>query len=273
MRRQVRHLEPERVARAILDALPDGEDLLLLMDYDGTLSPIVSDPARAGLPGEVRPSLLALAASGRVHPGIVSGRSLADVQSRLGMDGMIYAGCHGLDIRAAGAEFVHPEAEANRWTIEEVAAELARQVEKIRGVLVEPKGFAVAVHFRNMTASATPRLQEALRRVIGPRKAGLTLLRGKKVVEVLAAGDWDKGRSVLWIREVVERRTGRDVHTVYLGDDVTDELAFRRLGEAATTVRVGGRAKTYAAYRVARVADVHRLLAILAARLGTPAAG
>ncbi|HEU4369047.1 MAG TPA: trehalose-phosphatase [Methylomirabilota bacterium] len=243
-------------------ALKIGRSLLFLSDFDGTLTPIVRDPAEAWLPLRVREDLRTLAGSDRVIVGVVSGRRLDDLRRRVGLSSIIYAGCHGLEISGLGATFRHRSAAARTEGLADMADELRRRTARLAGVVVEPKGLSVAVHYRNAGSEILGPLSEMVGRVVSARP-GYTLLSGRKVFEILPAGDWDKGRCVEWIEEQVRARGG-SATTVYLGDDATDELAFAALHGRGITVKVGDGASTRAACRVQDVDEVHRVLAALA---------
>jgi len=247
----------------VTEALAAGGRLLVLSDFDGTLAPIAPDPAAVSLAPGMRRLLAALAASPRARLAIVSGRALADVRARVGVAGAAYAGCHGLEVEGAGLGWRHPEAERTRAALAAVAAGLTRRLAALPGVLVEPKGLAVAVHYRNARRGAAAAIAREARAVVGARP-GLRLLRGKKVLEVLPRVDWDKGECALWLRDRLAGDPPGPVATLYAGDDRTDEHAFRALAGKALTVAVGiGRRRSAAAWRAAGIPDVERLLATL----------
>jgi trehalose 6-phosphate phosphatase len=253
------------VREAVREALDAGGHLLVLADFDGTLVPIAPEPARVRLDHEVGDCLRTLGRSERVRAGIVSGRGLADLRERVGVDGLIYAGCHGLEVEGPEIAWLHPTAANLRPRLAQIADALRTMVGAIPGALVEPKGLAVALHYRNTNREAVGRLEAALGRVLG-RDERLTLLRGKEVFEVLPDVGWGKGECALWIRDTLFRDAAAAATMLYVGDDETDELAFRVLDGKAITVRVGSApGGTAAAYRVPDVIDVRRLLAAVAA--------
>ena len=189
----------------VTEALAAGGRLLVLSDFDGTLAPIAPDPAAVRLAPGMRRILAALVASPRARLAIVSGRALADVRARVGVAGAAYAGCHGLEVEGAGLGWRHPAAERTRAALAAAADGLTRRVAPLPGVLVEPKGLAVAVHYRNARrgaggggagcptrrGAAAAIAREARRAVAS--QPGLRLQRGKKVLEVLPRVGWDKG--------------------------------------------------------------------------------
>jgi trehalose-phosphatase len=240
-----------------------GRTLLFLCDFDGTLTPIVRDPAEAWLAQPAREDLRVLAASDRLVVGIVSGRRLDDLRLRVGLPSIIYAGCHGLEISGPDMTFSHRVAAGRREALAELARELGCRTAALAGVLVEPKGLAVAVHYRNASPDVLGPLTAALRELLHGRPE-YAVLSGRKVYEILPAPDWDKGRGVRWIEDRVQARLGDRVTTVYLGDDEGDERVFAALHGRGITVKVGGATATRAALRVQGVGEVHRVLAALA---------
>jgi alpha,alpha-trehalase len=107
----------------------------------------------------------------------------------------------------------------------------------VEGVLIEPKGFALAVHFRLVGESDLPKVEHAVREVADSHPE-LRRTGGKKIFELRPDIDWDKGRAVLWVLEALGLE-GEDTLTIYLGDDETDEDAFRALRNRGIGIFVG----------------------------------
>ncbi len=212
-------LEREDPFRALL--ADDGP--ALFMDYDGTLTAIVPDPEDARLPEDTRD---ALARAAEVFPvAIISGRDLDVLRDFVGLDGLYYAGSHGLHIREPdGTE--HERARDWLPALDRAEERLRQRVGGIPGAAVERKRFAIAVHYRNTPDDRVGEVQKLAREVAADEDR-LERSGGKKVVELRPDLDWDKGSAVLWILELVSG--DRTLHPVYVGDDVTDEDAFRAL--------------------------------------------
>jgi trehalose 6-phosphate phosphatase len=256
-----------RVFTALARSLAAGKRLLLLTEYDGTLTPIVDDPTGAWLAREVRDDIAVLARSSSIRVGIVSGRRLDDLRVRVRLPEVIYAGCHGLEMEGPGLSFRHSIADAKRVTLAAIARALSGRMALLPGVLVEPKGLSVAVHYRNATRGAIRRLEAELDTLVRGAP-GVEVLQGRDVVEILPSVGWNKGRCALRIRDHVRATAPSGLAMVYLADDSTDELAFWALDRRAITVRVGGGADTRATYGLRNVEDVQRLLSALAAEVG-----
>ncbi|MDR7421219.1 MAG: bifunctional alpha,alpha-trehalose-phosphate synthase (UDP-forming)/trehalose-phosphatase [Armatimonadota bacterium] len=249
--------------RQRLDA---GRALALLLDFDGTLARLVDDPARAEIPAAVRASLARIARADGTLVAVISGRALGDIRARVGLYGLVYAGNHGLEMSGPGWNWSHKGAVGAREALAAALTALRARLRRVPGVLIEDKGYSASVHYRRTPA---PRVEEVrvavmeeVARVAGAR---LAVRRGKQVLEIRPAVDWDKGAAARWLLV----RTYGDgwperAAVVYVGDDRTDEDAFVALGDDAVTVRVGaGSAPTAARYAVRSVEEVHRFLELL----------
>ena len=122
--------------------------IMLLLDYDGTLTPIVETPEKALIPAKTRHLLKQLSGSRRLKIAVISGRGLNNVKKMVGVDGIIYAGNHGLEISGPKIKFKHPLSLRASYTIEKLKESLCRKLSGIKGVLVEDKGLTFSVHYR-----------------------------------------------------------------------------------------------------------------------------
>jgi trehalose-phosphatase len=242
---------------------------VVFLDFDGTLSPIVERPGDAAILPEVRAAVERLAR--RVPVIVVSGRDRRDVAARVGLPGLHYAGSHGFDIAGPEGSGVRHEVAADLPpVVARVAARLRRELESVPGAEVEPKRFTVAVHYRRVPAERAGEVEAAVDRAVAdhPRlaKAG-----GKKVFEVRPDLAWDKGEALLYLLAELGL-DGPEALPVYVGDDLTDEDAFRALAERAgggLAVRVADEpAETAAEWSLASPHEVAELLDRLAAELG-----
>jgi trehalose-phosphatase len=236
-----------------------GQRLALFLDYDGTLSAIVDDPSAADMTPGMREALEALAR--RWPVAVVSGRERSDVAERVGLEGLYYAGSHGFDI--AGPDLAH-EYEAGVEALpalDTAEAALRDELAEVPGVIVERKRFSLAVHYRMAAVAEVPRVEAAVR---GRGGGGLRIDDGKKLFELKPDVDWNKGRAVGWLLDTLG--LAGQATPIYVGDDRTDEDAFRWLRTRGLGVFVGGAGEASAArYRVGDPAEVEMLLRRLAA--------
>jgi trehalose 6-phosphate phosphatase len=249
---------PERdsIARKLKD-----RPAAVFLDYDGTLTPIVEDPARATLPEATRRAIRRLAL--RCTVALISGRDLDDVRSMVGLDGLAYAGSHGFDVLAPdgsrhqhGGDFLEALDVAER--------ELRPAIEAVPGALLERKRFAIAVHFRQADPLRVPELEEAVDRVAAA-VSGLRKTGGKMIFELRPDLNWDKGRAVLSLLDLLG--LPEDVVPIYVGDDETDEDAFRAIQPGGIGVIVRGEGDdrvTAASYSLSSPEEVRELLELLA---------
>lgn len=210
--------------------LAGADRLLLGCDFDGTLAPIVGDPAAAGpLPGAVQ-AMTGLAQLPDTHVAVVSGRARGDLAKRLGdVPGVILIGSHGAEWGTDFAEALTPgQTDLLRAVVRDVRAIVAGT----QGPLIEQKPASVAVHVRQASSDDARRILRAVAE--GPaRRSGVAVINGKEVVE-LAVAEASKGQAVARLRELVAPTL-----TVFVGDDATDEAAFAALDREDVGVKVG----------------------------------
>lgn len=230
--------------------------LAIFLDYDGTLTPIVSDPKEALLSVSMRQTLQALA--GQASVAILSGRDLDDVRQRVNVSAITYAGSHGFDIAGPGGlrKEVATEFLAK---LDMAESELAKQLAGIPGARVERKRFSIAAHYRQVNENNVPRLQRIVSEVAA-RHPDLRKMEGKKVYELLPDTNWDKGKAVLWLLETLHLQRA-NTRAVYIGDDRTDEDAFRALGQSSVGILVSELERpTAASYLLKDPTEVERFL-------------
>jgi trehalose 6-phosphate phosphatase len=239
---------------AALDELARRRPLLLASDYDGVLARLRDDPAAAVPEPGIGELLGRLAAVAGVTVALVSGRGVEDLQRTSGLTGPFrWVGSHG-------AEFDGPLAGELAGRRDALAAALTPLVDAVPGARLEVKPASAAVHVRTVAdrGAAQQLLDDA---AAGPGAAPeLTAKPGKDVLE-LAVTDADKGSALLRLRDELGAAA-----VLYLGDDVTDEDAFRALGAGDVSIKVGA-GDTAAGHRVEDLAGVRAALERLAGTL------
>ncbi|HDR88120.1 MAG TPA: trehalose-phosphatase [Bacteroidetes bacterium] len=211
---------------------------VFFFDYDGTLSPIVSDPAEAVMTEGMQELLNDLARKFRV--AVISGRDMDDVKKFVGLDNIIYAGSHGFRIAGPDGLFMEQEqAKKLRPRLDEMEKKFRETLEKqIRGVQVERKRYAIAIHYRNAPDHAPEEIHRQLETLLAGDPE-FTTGTGKKIVEVKPSLDWHKGKAVEWIMQELGLAGSAGHVAVYVGDDITDEDAFRTLADDGIGILVG----------------------------------
>jgi trehalose 6-phosphate phosphatase len=253
--------------QVVLQRLITSEWCALLLDYDGTLTPIVTDPATAYLSPAMQQILTALVYHPRYQIAIVSGRALADLQGRAEGLALYMAGNHGLQIAGPEIEYCHPEAVQMQPQLRTLTQELQQALETIPGAWVEDKGLTLTVHMRKVPTAYVPLVQRRVLRLIRPalEARALALRTGKAVLEVRPAIKWDKGSALRWIVDhMCLSRSASHMCPIYIGDDETDEDAFQALGTAGLRILVGcDRLSSAAHYYVESVEQAMQFLAML----------
>lgn len=246
--------------------------VLLLCDYDGTLTPIVDRPELANFPERTRQLLQALARNRRFTVGIISGRALSDLKHRVGIGGIIYAGNHGLEIEGPGISLVNPVAQELRPVFRLMHQVLSKALATVRGAFVEDKGLTLSVHYRLVEEDKSAEVKSIFERVVATARSlgKVKITSGKKVYEVRPAVDWDKGKAIaVLLDRYGPRKARRELLAIFLGDDLTDEEGFKVINrQGGISIFVGEEtSKSAAQYYLKSPAEVEQFLGLLLGRV------
>ncbi|KAG2322764.1 hypothetical protein Bca52824_015977 [Brassica carinata] len=214
-----------------------GKQIVMFLDYDGTLSPIVEDPDKAYITHEMREVVKNVALN--FPTAIVTGRSIDKVRGFVKLDEIYYAGSHGMDIEGPTNEYAYGE--SNQGVLFQPAREFVPMIEKlfkileektkwIPGAMVENNKFCLSVHFRRVDEKRWTALAEQVKSVLIDFPQ-LKLTQGRKVLEIRPTIKWDKGQALNFLLKSLGFEKSEDVVPVYIGDDRTDEDAFKVLRE------------------------------------------
>jgi trehalose-phosphatase len=241
----------------ILAQLKSTKSIFFFFDYDGTLTPIVSHPEQAILSEETKALLLALKKNPKFLLAIVSGRSLKDIRKLVGLKKIYYIGNHGLEIFT-------PQRGTKQIISKEVFLELARirnrlnsQFNVVDGLIIEDKGCILTIHYRNVDLKRVPPILMALKKEIKGSRIPLCLGYGKMVFEIRPESTVNKGTAVLELLNQIDRD---GVLPLYIGDDQTDEDAFKVLKRRGITIFVGLSGNSSAQYYVNDPFEVYQFL-------------
>ncbi|MDD1652759.1 MAG: trehalose-phosphatase [Methanomicrobiales archaeon] len=214
----------------ISERIRAADQILLLTDFDGTLSPIVGRPEEAVLPDDTRCAIEALAASQRVGVAVVSGRALSDIKNKVGIHGITYAGNHGIEIEGPWLKFVYPPAQSLRPVIRRLHPRLSEALAGFEGAFVEDKGLTLSVHFRLLKEDRVGELKRVCEETVrGLRSDGkIRTTEGKKVYEIRPGVIWDKEDAIVLLMSGWASSRGKTGSlAIFLGDDLTDEGGFK----------------------------------------------
>lgn len=240
-------------------------DIYLFLDCDGTLAPIADKPDKASVPQEAKEALASLSRLDGLRIAIISGRSLTDIKTIIGLDGIIYVGNHGLEIDGPGVTSQWKMPPGYKDNLSAIKARLTSECGAMPGVFVEDKGPSLCLHYR-MANTKEEDIKAVFHRIADPYKASgkIAVMYGKKVIEVRPAAGWDKGKVVRWLldRERLLFRD-KDIVAVYAGDDRTDEEAFKALGDSEISIVVGSAPASSAKYYVDDTDEVCKFLIMI----------
>ncbi|GAB3664349.1 trehalose-phosphatase [Halopiger thermotolerans] len=241
---------------AVRAALSNASRLLACLDFDGTLAPIVDDPDAAAPTPANDAAVETLAAAPAVTTAVISGRALTDVRERVDAPS-IYAGNHGLELERRGSVAVHPVARKRATQIERACKALETLLEPIPGTRIENKRLTATVHVRSVPAAAEPVVETHTREIVDRfGDDALEISGGKQILEIEPSIPWGKGNAV----ELIEAELPADTVALYVGDDTTDESAFRAVEPDGFGVLVGDAEQSAASARVASPDEVASFL-------------
>jgi len=189
---------------------------------------------------------------------IVTGRSLDDIKRLVALENIAYIGNHGLEVCWGHKSWVHPQAIKNRGALKILLSEIEKTTAHFHHLMVEDKGITASLHFRRMDPTLIPIVQKIVEDAVHRSCQRFLLAEGKKVLEIRPNLRWDKGKGIRKLQRWVPR--GDSPLAVYIGDDQTDEDAFRALNRKAITIHVGCRKDSLARYRMANVDQVWSFL-------------
>jgi len=216
--------------------IEQAQNLFLFLDYDGTLTPIVSRPDLALCLSEVKGHLEKLRDLPMVYLAIISGRSLKDLREKVGVSGIIYVGNHGLEIENPDGRYKKILSSVRTRELKRITQNLKNSLKGIPGILFEEKGPILSVHYRNVPQKFFSLIRQVLEEELQSWKDRWKMASGKMVFEIRPKVDFHKGKAV---REILKTVPSLGLLPIYLGDDQTDENAFRVLRGHGISVFIG----------------------------------
>jgi len=180
----------------------------------------------------------------------------------VGLRNLAYAGNHGLELWWHNERRTVKIPRALKKALSEVARILRKVRREFDGVVMEDKGLSLSFHYRLVKAKRLTPLKKKFWNHVMPfvRSGTIRVVKGKRVFEIRPNVPWTKGHATLWF---MTRLAGASCLPIYIGDDQTDEDAFRVL-KRGMAIRVGQHHRSEAKYYVRRVSEVVRFLECLA---------
>jgi len=237
--------------------------IMLFLDYDGTLTPIVETPKKANISLSTKDLLKRLSQKHNCKIAIISGRALEDIKNKISIKNIIYSGNHGLQIEGPRIKFEATVSQRYKSILEQTKKELDGRLSTIKGALIEDKGFSLSLHYRLADKKQIPFIKTVFDKVVINYlvRGKIKIKSGKKVLEVRPPVEWDKGKIVLWLLARQQANlVNKKIIPIYIGDDITDEDAFEVLKNKGLTIFVGNPKPSHAKYYLKNTKEVFELL-------------
>ncbi|CAH1954724.1 unnamed protein product [Acanthoscelides obtectus] len=244
--------------------LQNTKDLALLLDYDGTLSPLVAHPDLAVIPPKTKEILQKLAQVPQIFVGIISGRAVDNVKHLVGLDTITYAGNHGLEvIYPDGKRYNHQLPTNFEEDVKKMIQKLEQSVVR-DGAWIENKGPSLTYHYRAAPTEKKEELAKTARKIM--EEANFKIVPAHEAIEARPKVDWNKGKvAVMLLEQKYGKQWRKNVKVVFAGDDTTDEDAMEALKGYAATFRIARTCdiKTHAEKLLSSTEHVVKILEII----------
>lgn len=229
--------------QTITERFQANKKIILLTDYDGTLTPIQEHPDLAILSEEVRQLLVKFSSNKTFFLGIITGRSLKQIKKMVNIQRILYAANYGIELEGHSIRFTSPEAKKARGILWHIYMRLFKSLRHIEGMRIEDKGLSLSLHYRLVEkADDVEYISKTLRSVIKPfldRKM-LSLSTGKMVYEIRPPVEWNKASTIQWLlTHYFPLEFSENALLIYLGDDKADIEVFDSLRGKGLTIFVG----------------------------------
>jgi trehalose-phosphatase len=176
--------------------IKNSDTVVILSDFDGTLSPIVDVPSEAEILDEISLKLRQLQSSPRCYLGIVSGRSVEDLQSRVPVQNIALAGNHGIEIKMRGESYIHGSSAEKETAIQKAVREIQREISSLDGVKIDNKLYTATIHYRNVQEDHKRQNIRQVITAIGKKYSDISVQYAKKAYEIWPQTKWSKADAV-----------------------------------------------------------------------------
>lgn len=233
----------------------------LILDFDGTLTPLVKLPKEAKLSKKKKNLLQKLSAKKGVYLAILSGRKLLDIKEKINLPNIIYGGNHGLEGEIFGEKYSFPLTNKMTWALGKTEEKLKEIVDKFKGVFIENKDLTLSFHYRLANKQEIPQILSLVNKILKPIIATklISTVTGEMVIDIIPKVKCDKGHFVALAMKKITALTKTHPLAIIVGDDNTDEYAFQNLKKEITIV-VGNKFKSKARYYLKNTQEVDKFL-------------
>lgn len=228
--------------------------IFIFLDYDGTIVPIQEKPIQAILPESTRLLLDDIAQYSNTYVGIVSGRSMKDIRRMVKLTSLFYVANHGYEIYSRKIKWHHTIVTDIVPILRKLHINFEKTLKAIHGVLIENKIITLSIHYRQLSGTPVYTLKKIIKSKMQIYSRFLKISSGKKIFEIKPRINWNKGKAIFKLIELFN--VAAKPLIIYIGDDRTDEDAFRLLPKEAFTIYVGNNFSSKAKYFLNNTAEV-----------------
>jgi len=248
----------------VINILKINEIKILMLDFDGTLTPIVKHPEEAKLSLQVKKMLSCLSKKRGFYLGIISGRRLEDIKGKIDLPNLIYAGNHGLEGEICKRKYSFTPTKEYLKCLDRIKDELEEIAHKFNGAFIEDNQVLLSFHYRNVSSKKILSLNSSLNKLFKSYKESglISVVNGKKVYSIRPNSEWDKGYFLNLVIEKIKKKTKAVPIALYLGDDTTDEDVFEKLNKGIT-IKVGKNSNTQAKYYLKDTKETLKFLEVV----------
>lgn len=241
--------------------LKDCPTKVLMLDFDGTLTPIIKSPSKVRLSKTMRNLLSKLSKKEGFYLAILSGRSFENLKKKVNLKNIIYAGNHGLEGEIFGKKYLFPVPGKISKTIGKIKKQLKPITSQFKGTLIEDKGLTLSFHYRLAIPHQIPEIKLLINQILKPYLGDrlISVILGKKVINITPNVNWNKGHFAEMIIKKITALAGKRPAVIAIGDDTTDEDVFKML-KKGVTIRVGKNHKSDAKYSLKNTKEVFTFL-------------
>ncbi|MDP8258241.1 MAG: trehalose-phosphatase [Candidatus Aadella gelida] len=238
--------------------------IYVFLDFDGTITPIKKYPKGVILSSIMKKVVEDLSMTKDISVSIISGRELSEIKKMVGIKNIGYVGNHGLESEDEGLKHTIKEALKTEPLMRKINKELRTSLRSFKGIIVENKGLSLSVHYRTVKEKDVKKAKKVFSETVRmyKNKRRIKVGEGKKVWEIRPPMDKNKGTAVLDLLRKKEKAIKKTITPIYIGDDKTDEDAFRVFKKRGYTVKVckENTKNTYARFYLRNTAEVKKVL-------------